>query len=95
MSFHTIVTILADGGRRYMTKLFSPAFLEDKGLPTPDWLWGDCGGATTATRYLTPFRSQRRHSSFSRRVNADFGVSALGEQQTHYAALATSSQLQK
>jgi cysteine synthase len=35
---HTIVTILADGGQRYMTKLFNPAFLRDKGLPTPDWL---------------------------------------------------------
>jgi cysteine synthase len=35
---HTIVTILADGGQRYQTKLFNPAFLKDKGLPTPDWL---------------------------------------------------------
>ena len=35
---HTIVTILADGGQRYMTRLFNPAFLKDKGLPTPDWL---------------------------------------------------------
>lgn len=35
---HVIVTILADGGQRYMTKLFNPAFLRDKGLPTPDWL---------------------------------------------------------
>lgn len=35
---HTIVTILCDGGQRYQSKLFNPAFLRDKGLPTPDWL---------------------------------------------------------
>jgi cysteine synthase len=35
---HTIVTILADSGTRYLSKLFNPAFLRSKGLPTPDWL---------------------------------------------------------
>jgi cysteine synthase A len=35
---HTVVTILADGGQRYQSKLFNPAFLKDKGLPAPDWL---------------------------------------------------------
>ena len=35
---HTIVTILADYGTRYQSKLFNPAFLKEKGLPTPDWL---------------------------------------------------------
>ncbi len=35
---HTIVTILADGGTRYQSKLFNPAFLKEKGLPVPDWL---------------------------------------------------------
>ncbi len=35
---HTIVTILADYGARYQSKLFNPAFLRSKGLPTPDWL---------------------------------------------------------
>jgi len=35
---HTIVTILADSGTRYMSKLFNPAFLREKGLPTPDWM---------------------------------------------------------
>src|SRR5919201_1474028 len=35
---HTIVTILADGGSRYLSKLFNPRFLRDKGLPVPDWL---------------------------------------------------------
>ena len=35
---HTIVTILADGGQRYASKLFNPDFLRDKGLPVPDWL---------------------------------------------------------
>lgn len=35
---HTIVTILADYGTRYMSKLFNPAFLREKGLPTPGWL---------------------------------------------------------
>jgi len=35
---HTIVTILCDGGTRYQSKLFNPAFLAEKGLPVPDWL---------------------------------------------------------
>lgn len=35
---HTIVTILCDGGQRYQSKLFNPAFLKEKGLPYPDWL---------------------------------------------------------
>ena len=35
---HTIATILCDLGTRYQSKLFNPAFLEDKGLPQPDWL---------------------------------------------------------
>jgi len=35
---HTIVTILADLGGRYQSKLFNPTFLREKGLPTPHWL---------------------------------------------------------
>jgi cysteine synthase A len=35
---HTIVTILCDGGQRYQSKLFNPAFLKEKGLPVPSWL---------------------------------------------------------
>ena len=35
---HTIVTLLCDNGTRYQSKLFNPAFLEEKGLPVPDWL---------------------------------------------------------
>ena len=35
---HTIVTILADYGTRYQSKLFNPAFLREKGLPVPAWL---------------------------------------------------------
>ena len=35
---HTIVTILCDFGTRYQSKLFNPAFLEEKGLPAPPWL---------------------------------------------------------
>jgi len=34
----TIVTILADYGTRYQSKLFNPEFLKSKGLPTPSWL---------------------------------------------------------
>jgi len=33
-----IVTILADSGTRYQSKLFNPEFLKSKGLPTPKWL---------------------------------------------------------
>ncbi|HLH97826.1 MAG TPA: cysteine synthase A [Xanthobacteraceae bacterium] len=35
---HTIVTILADSGTRYQSKLFNAEFLRQKGLPTPAWL---------------------------------------------------------
>ena len=34
---HTIVTILADYGSRYQSKLFDPEFLR-KHLPVPEWL---------------------------------------------------------
>jgi cysteine synthase len=35
---HTIVTILADSGTRYQSKLFNPEFLKSRELPTPPWL---------------------------------------------------------
>ena len=35
---HTIVTVLCDGGGRYASKLFNPAFLREQNLPTPPWL---------------------------------------------------------
>jgi cysteine synthase A len=38
-----IVTILCDHGSRYQSKLFSPAFLAARGLPTPPWLADDFG----------------------------------------------------
>ncbi len=34
----TIVTILADYGTRYQSKLFNPEFLRSKKLPMPEWL---------------------------------------------------------
>jgi cysteine synthase A len=34
----TIVTILCDSGARYASKLFNPAYLLEKNLPTPPWL---------------------------------------------------------
>jgi cysteine synthase len=35
---HTVVTILADYGTRYQSKLFNPEFLRAKNLPVPAWL---------------------------------------------------------
>ncbi len=35
---HTIVTILADFGTRYQSKLFNPEFLRGKDLPVPEWM---------------------------------------------------------
>ena len=35
---HTIVTVLADSGTRYQSKLFNPDFLRSKNLPVPQWL---------------------------------------------------------
>ncbi len=35
---HTVVTILADWGHRYQSKLFNPAFLRERHLPVPAWL---------------------------------------------------------
>jgi cysteine synthase A len=35
---HTIVTVLCDNGSRYLSKLFNPAFLAERGLPIPAWM---------------------------------------------------------
>ena len=35
---HTVVTILADSGGRYQSKLFNPEFLRSKNLPVPGWM---------------------------------------------------------
>ncbi len=35
---HTIVTVLCDGGDRYRSRLYNPAWLREKGLPVPPWL---------------------------------------------------------
>jgi cysteine synthase A len=35
---HTIVTILADYGHRYQSKLYNPEFLQERDLPCPPWL---------------------------------------------------------
>jgi cysteine synthase A len=35
---HIIVTVLADYGTRYQSKLFNPEFLRSKNLPVPAWL---------------------------------------------------------
>jgi cysteine synthase A len=35
---HTIVTVLADYGSRYQSKLFNPEFLRSKGLAVPVWM---------------------------------------------------------
>ena len=37
---HTIVTVLADGGQRYASRLFNPEFLRGKGFAVPPWLEG-------------------------------------------------------
>lgn len=34
----TIVTVLADFGQRYQSKIYNPAFLRERGLPTPAWM---------------------------------------------------------
>lgn len=33
-----IVTVLADSGTRYQSKLFNPEFLKENALPVPDWM---------------------------------------------------------
>ncbi len=40
---HTVVTVLADGGQRYASRLFNPEFLRSKYLPVPSWLEGQAG----------------------------------------------------
>lgn len=35
---HTVVTVLADSGARYQSKLFNPEFLRERKLPVPPWL---------------------------------------------------------
>ena len=41
----TIVTMLCDTGTRYMSKLYNPDFLREKGLPLPPWTEGESGPA--------------------------------------------------
>ncbi len=33
-----VATILCDGGSRYQSKLYNPAFLKERGLPCPPWM---------------------------------------------------------
>jgi len=49
---HTIVTILADGGQRYASRLFNAEFLRSKNLPLPAWLEGH--GSVPAPTPLLP-----------------------------------------
>ncbi|NOZ33174.1 MAG: cysteine synthase A [Alphaproteobacteria bacterium] len=35
---HTIITVLADIGGRYQSKLYNPEFLRERNLPVPGWL---------------------------------------------------------
>ena len=35
---HKIVTVLCDSGQRYQSKAYNPAFLKEKGLPSPPWM---------------------------------------------------------
>ncbi|MDP6352731.1 MAG: cysteine synthase A [Alphaproteobacteria bacterium] len=41
---HTIVTVLADYGSRYASKIFNPEFLRAKDLPVPPWMDTEAGG---------------------------------------------------
>ena len=50
---HTIVTVLADYGTRYQSRLFNPEFLRSKGLPVPDWIEG-AGSVPVATPLVPP-----------------------------------------
>ena len=34
----TIVTVLADHGQRYQSKIYNPGFLKERGLPAPAWM---------------------------------------------------------
>jgi cysteine synthase A len=34
----TIVTILCDSGMRYLSRVYNPTFLKEKGLPIPPWM---------------------------------------------------------
>ncbi len=45
----TIVTILADYGNRYQSKLFNPKFLKEKALPFPAWLEEEVSGIPNVT----------------------------------------------
>lgn len=35
---HTLVTVLCDAGQRYASKIYDPAFLNARGLPTSNWM---------------------------------------------------------
>ena len=62
----TIVTILADSGNRYQSKLFNPEFMRSKNLPVPAWL---------EKRTRSTCRSRRCEGGVCRRVGK--GASAV------------------
>jgi len=58
----TIVTILADSGIRYASRLFNPEFLRAKNLPVPTWLGGERPTLPAGVmRIATPASEERVH----------------------------------
>ena len=53
---HTIVTILADFGTRYQSKLFNPDFLRSKKLPVPDLAGAQAGYHRSVREGVTQWR---------------------------------------
>ena len=61
---HTIVTMLADYGTRYQSKLFNPEFLREKKLPVPAWLErrSQIKSPTPEHRACARFQEYSRHA---------------------------------
>ena len=72
---HTIVTILADGGQRYASRLFNPEFLRSKNLPVPPWLEGAVRSRFRRrwSDHLSQVRSRSRHGSSVSRHRSEPG----------------------
>jgi len=42
---HTVVTVLSDDGTRYISRLYNPQVLRERGLPVAPWLRRDSDGS--------------------------------------------------
>jgi cysteine synthase len=85
----TIVTILADSGNRYQSKLFNPDFMRSKNLPVPEWLERPQARRAVRDGLRPSLRAKRSNPESFRGEILDCFVAALLAMTAEIARLAT------